>query len=142
MSIKEESDEVNVSCKICDKVCLNEKGLKIHMGKMHTAKRKRVEEKCNEGEQCETCGYTCDTVIALKWHTKKCTEDRKKFHDARRLTPANKKAMRREVISTKKNTKEAPEINNMEVEDKIKCEMCGYENCDEYALKQHKRDDH
>ena len=48
--------------------------------------------------------------------------------------------MKREVILTN-NTKEAPEINNMEVEDKNKCEMCGYENCDEYALKQHKRDD-
>ena len=141
VSIKEESDEVNASCKICDKVCLNDKGLRIHMGKVHSAKRKRVEEKCIEGEQCETCGYTCDTVIALKWHTKKCTDDRNKFHEARRLTPANKKAMRREVMSTN-NIEEAPVINIMEVEDKNKCDMCDYKNCDEYALKQHQRDDH
>ena len=100
MTVKEEQQEPNIKCNDCGKICLNEKGLNIHKGKVHTVKppvkRNRSEyELCQENEnQCTNCGYECERKAALEWHQKKCTKRTKTFHDNRILTPANKKAMR------------------------------------------------
>ena len=141
VTVKEDDDKIEAKCRNCDKVCLNDKGLRIHMGKLHTAKRKREEEKCSESDECETCGYTCDTVIALEWHKKKCARGREEFHASRKLTPANKKDMRKASISPE-NTKSVPLSNKMDEDNKNKCDDCEFENSNEYVLMQHKRDHH
>ena len=100
VTVKEEQQEPNIKCNDCGKICLNEKGLNIHKGKVHTVKppvkRNRSEyELCQENEnQCTNCGYECERKAALEWHQKKCTKRTKTFHNNRILTPANKKAMR------------------------------------------------
>ena len=120
-SVTLKQDPVNETekCDQCDRTFVNNKGLKIHIGKTHTAKRKRsVVEVFDNKFTCTPCGYECDTKIALSYHTGSCTKGQKEFHNSRRLTPANKKAMRKvenpeddcSEIPADGDTKSTPEV--------------------------------
>ena len=160
VTLKQEHVDETEKCDQCDKTFVNNHGLRIHIGKTHTAKRKRsVVEVCDNKFNCTPCGFECDTKIALSYHNGSCTKRQKEFHDSRRLTPANKKAMRKvenpeDDCSEKpadRDIKTTPEVltseefqkeNIMEIDDKNKCDKCDFKSNEQYVLKQHKRDNH
>ena len=96
VTIKTDPIEETEKCNQCDKTFMNNKGLKIHIGKTHTTKRKRCFlELVDNKFTCPPCGFECDSKISLSHHNDNCTKRQKEFHNSRRLTPANKKAMRK-----------------------------------------------
>ena len=42
-----------VTCLICSKICKNDHGLKIHMGKMHVGKKQEDDEDDEDGQEIE-----------------------------------------------------------------------------------------
>ena len=127
---------------------------------MHTEKRKRSDMEESESIfSCPPCGFECKTKIALSYHHGMCAKRRKEFHDSRRLTPANKKAMRKaedpqdndteiQVPITTENIVEDEEgdvmqkESIMEIDDKNKCDQCVFKSTEPYVMKQQKRDNH
>ena len=92
------------NCDFCDKMFYDTKGLSIHIGRIHKeekvrndppiSRKKRQWEECEKSDtMCEDCGQEFTVKEALRWHIEKCQKKMKMFHDTRKLTPANKKAM-------------------------------------------------
>ena len=160
VTVKQEPKEENVKCEHCYRIFMNNIGLSIHIGKMHKEKRKRSDMEESESIfSCPPCGFECKTKIALSYHHGSCAKRQKELHDSRRLTPANKKTMRKTEDSQENDIEihvpratktivedEECELrqkeNIMEIDDKNRCDQCHFNSTEPYVLKQHKRDKH
>ena len=99
VTVKQEYQETKVKCDQCEKICLNMKGYRIHVGRVHTVKldsyikRKRSEsrESCKDDTICDACDLHCESNNSLKIHKSVCTKTQMNFHKSRQFTPANKK---------------------------------------------------
>ena len=148
-------------CDYCDKMFYNTKGLKIHMGKVHKeekvpndppiSNKKRQWEECDKSEtMCDDCGQEFTAKEALRWHIEKCQKRMKMFHDTRKLTPANKKAMSKtellvgsQIPTNKPKLSEDKHINVDTQDIRLHaCNKCEFKSKVLYELKQHKRDAH
>ena len=154
-------------CDYCEKKFFDSKGLSIHIGRVHKenkvlndppiSKKKRQWEECDKSEtMCDDCGQEFTVKEALRWHIEKCQKRLKMFHDTRKLTPANKKAMSKAEIlvgsqihlNQPNNVNDQPTILDNVVNkqpEQIKshaCDKCVFKASNIYELEQHKRDVH
>ena len=180
VTLKQESKEDRFKCDQCDKICAGKRCYKSHVGRMHTVKldshikRKRSdsEESQNNNVTCDTCNSHFANNYYLNVHKSSCKERQNRFHDSRQLTPANKKAMRKEERPAQQGIAMPETANNcspdehnkqvpkhitpdeipmvkvhqpqsvIEIDDKDQCDQCIFKSEDSYKLKQHKRDFH
>ena len=118
--MKKKNKDNKAYCEYCDKMFYNNKGLKIHIGRMHNENaipnnptieiNKRKWELCDpDDNMCQDCGTPFTVKEGLRWHIGKCQKRRKTFHESRNLTPANKQGMRKtEIIN---DHIKSPELN-------------------------------
>ena len=95
--VKHEENENKAQCEYCDKLFVNVKGLRIHIGKMHTANTAQnnppVENTKRKSESsdsmCDVCGQTVTVEEDLRWHIGRCHKKIKTVHFSESETPAN-----------------------------------------------------
>ena len=84
-NMKKENKDNKAYCEYCDKMFYNNKGLKIHKGRMHNENanpnnptieiNKRKWELCDN--MCQDCGTPFTVKEGLRWHIGKCQKRRK-----------------------------------------------------------------
>ena len=94
-----------------------------------TPKGKRQWDSCDKSEtKCDDCGQEFTVKEGLRWHIGKCAKITKMFHDSRRFTPANKKAVKRvnDNDSTKVDLTDSPPSSKSEKIDMVSkpCPEC------------------
>ena len=62
------SEEVDLTCEVCEKVCVSKAGLVIHKKRMHEISKEKVTFKCND------CDETFSQEANLKNHSKFCSK--------------------------------------------------------------------
>ena len=63
-----QDEEEDLTCEVCDKVCISKAGLVIHKRRMHEISKEKVTFKCND------CNQTFSQEANLKNHAKFCTK--------------------------------------------------------------------
>ena len=164
MTVKENLQESEIQCPICEKKCMNEKGLNIHKGKVHTAspslKRTRSEfELCKDGDMCDTCGNDRRLTPANPKAMRKTTQVKDSHKINLNATtascttePTSSQSPKNKIINETSDTllnkkklftpSEQKDTCEMDIDNKDNCDQCEYINIDKYAMKQHKRDAH
>ena len=157
-------DKVNgVNCESCDKTFDDEKGLRIHTGRMHKEnlesvkpslkKNKRPLEQCEDDEtRSDDCGQKFTVKERLRWHVENCQKRKKFSHDFKTFTPTSNKDMAPNEIHSEPKVKLSENLTPKIYTNATKgnhfdskyllCEKCDYSARGTYELKQHKRDAH